>query len=44
MKHIDSKKKDLSRRDFIKTTSVGIGATVMVGLSAETAGSKDIAP
>jgi succinate dehydrogenase/fumarate reductase flavoprotein subunit len=43
MKHIDSKKKDLSRRDFIKTTSVGIGATVMVGLSAETAGSKDIA-
>jgi succinate dehydrogenase/fumarate reductase flavoprotein subunit len=43
MKRIDSKKKDLSRRDFIKTTSVGIGATVMVGLSAETAGSKDIA-
>jgi succinate dehydrogenase/fumarate reductase flavoprotein subunit len=43
MKRIDSKKKYLSRRDFIKTTSVGIGATVMVGLSAETAGSKDIA-
>src|SRR4030042_2835263 len=43
MKCSDKKRKDLSRRDFIRKTAVGIGATVMVGLSAETAGSKDIA-
>jgi hypothetical protein len=35
MKHKGSKKKSLTRTDFIKTTSVGIGAAAVVGLNAE---------
>jgi succinate dehydrogenase/fumarate reductase flavoprotein subunit len=34
MNHCGSNKKDLSRRDFIKTTSVGIGAAAIAGLNA----------
>jgi succinate dehydrogenase/fumarate reductase flavoprotein subunit len=41
MKCIDSKKKHLSRRDFIKTTSVGIGAAAIVGLNPESAISRE---
>ncbi|MBI3949221.1 MAG: twin-arginine translocation signal domain-containing protein [Acidobacteria bacterium] len=32
-------KSDLTRRDFIKTTAVGVGATALAGLSAKEAGS-----
>ncbi|MBI3949029.1 MAG: FAD-dependent oxidoreductase [Acidobacteria bacterium] len=32
-----NEKKDLSRRDFIKTTAVGVGATALTGLSAKEA-------
>ncbi len=44
MKHIGSKKKNLSRRDFLKTTSAGIGAAAMIGFNAEPAISKGTAP
>jgi len=37
MKHEERKKRNLSRRDFIKTTSVSIGAAAIVGLNAEPA-------
>jgi succinate dehydrogenase/fumarate reductase flavoprotein subunit len=37
MKHEEREKCNLSRRDFIKTTSVSIGATAIVGLNAEPA-------
>ena len=44
MKRITSNEKNLSRRDFIKTTSVGIGATAVVGLNAGPAMSKETVP
>ncbi len=34
MKRFGNKKKELSRRDFLKSTSVGLGAAAMVGLGA----------
>jgi len=43
MKRVESKKKDFSRRDFIRKTSVGIGAAAIVGLKAKSAKSQDIA-
>lgn len=44
MKRAESGKKNLSRRDFIRKTTVGIGATAMVGLGAKPAGSQDTTP
>ena len=44
MKHTESKKKELSRRDFIRKTSVGIGTAAMVGLGAKPVLSMDTAP
>ncbi|MBI3950655.1 MAG: FAD-binding protein [Acidobacteria bacterium] len=35
-------KNDLSRRDFIKTTAIGVGATAMAGLSANDTKAQDI--
>ncbi len=43
MKHEERKKCNLSRRDFIKTTSVSIGAAAIVGLNAEPAISREAA-
>ena len=43
MKHEERKKKDLSRRDFIRKTAVGVGAAGMVGLGAKPAISQDTA-
>jgi len=42
MKRDKGTKKDLSRRDFIKTTAVGAGATILAGLDAKDAQAKDI--
>ena len=44
MKRTDSKEKNLSRRDFIKTTSVGIGTAAMVGLTAAPSIGKETEP
>ena len=44
MKRITSNEKNLSRRDFIKTTSVGIGTAAMIGLTAEPSISKETEP
>jgi len=38
MKRNRSTKKDLSRRDFIRTTAAGVGATALAGFSATEAG------
>ena len=43
MKRVERKKRDLSRRNFIKEASVGIGAAAMVGLSRKPAESKETA-
>jgi succinate dehydrogenase/fumarate reductase flavoprotein subunit len=43
MKHKGSKEKNFTRRDFIKTTSLGIGAASIVGLNAEPAISRETA-
>ncbi|MFC1494873.1 FAD-binding protein [Thermodesulfobacteriota bacterium] len=43
MKNSESEKKNLSRRDFMKNTAVGIGATALVGLGAKPALSKNSA-
>jgi hypothetical protein len=37
MKRAERRKIDLSRRGFIKKTAVGVGATAMVGVSANLA-------
>ena len=37
MKHKERKKKNLSRRDFLRKTAVGVGAAGMVGLSTKPA-------
>jgi succinate dehydrogenase/fumarate reductase flavoprotein subunit len=43
IKRSERKKKDLSRRDFIRKTTVGIGATAILGLSAPPIKSQDTA-
>ena len=43
MKNSEKKRKDLSRRDFIRKTAVGVGAAGMVGLGAKPAISQDTA-
>jgi hypothetical protein len=43
MKHEERKKKNLSRRDFIRKAAVGVGAAGMVGLRAKPAASQDTA-
>jgi len=44
MKDKKGTKKDLLRRDFIKTTAVGVGATAMAGLGARDASAQASAP
>ena len=44
MTHSKRKKKDLSRRDFIKKTAIGAGTAAMIGLGAKPAKSQDAAP
>ncbi|MBI3949213.1 MAG: FAD-dependent oxidoreductase [Acidobacteria bacterium] len=41
MKREKETKKDLSRRDFIKTTAVGVGATTLAGLGASKAAASE---
>jgi succinate dehydrogenase/fumarate reductase flavoprotein subunit len=41
MKHEERKKKELTRRDFIRKAAVGVGAAGMVGLGAKPAISQD---
>ncbi|MFC1839588.1 FAD-binding protein [Thermodesulfobacteriota bacterium] len=43
MKRAENKKKDFTRRDFIKKTAVGVGAAAMTGLDAKPAKSRDMA-
>jgi succinate dehydrogenase/fumarate reductase flavoprotein subunit len=43
MKRSNKIKKNLSRRDFIKTTAVGAGATVLAGLDAKDTHARDLA-
>ncbi|MBI3950652.1 MAG: FAD-binding protein [Acidobacteria bacterium] len=42
MKSKRTTKKDLSRRDFIKTTAVGVGATALAGLGSKEAKAQDM--
>ena len=42
MKQNKKTKKDFSRRDFIKTTAVGVGATALTGIGAKDSKAQDI--
>lgn len=44
MKSKQHEKNELSRRDFIKTTAVGVGATALAGLESEEAKAQELIP